>query len=127
MNTDRERSNSNVMGTDPIAGRERVSTERKNDKVSTEPPGILRENSVTSSTVVSGGLAARKWNTDIPVILPHERVFPIQIGSELFRLSGASISSDGMWLIRLSCVYITPDLDCLAVWEAMGWPEIMIY
>ena len=31
----------------------------------------------------------------IPHILPHERVFPIQIGSELFKLSGASISSDG--------------------------------
>ncbi|RMD42996.1 hypothetical protein DV735_g2120, partial [Chaetothyriales sp. CBS 134920] len=29
-----------------------------------------------------------------PSILPPERVFPIQIGSELFRLSGASISSD---------------------------------
>lgn len=31
----------------------------------------------------------------IPLILPHERVFPIQIGSELFKLSGASLSSDG--------------------------------
>jgi len=30
----------------------------------------------------------------IPRYLPHERVFPIQIGSELFKLSGASISSD---------------------------------
>ncbi|KAF6820418.1 btb poz domain-containing protein, partial [Colletotrichum musicola] len=30
----------------------------------------------------------------IPQFLPHERVFPIQIGSELFKLSGASISSD---------------------------------
>ncbi|KAM7206423.1 hypothetical protein V8F20_002772 [Naviculisporaceae sp. PSN 640] len=30
----------------------------------------------------------------IPKILPHERVFPIQIGCELFKLSGASISSD---------------------------------
>ncbi|KAK8087116.1 hypothetical protein PG994_002090 [Apiospora phragmitis] len=30
----------------------------------------------------------------IPKILPHERVFPIQIGTELFKLSGASISSD---------------------------------
>ena len=30
-----------------------------------------------------------------PSILQPERVFPIQIGSELFRLSGASISSDG--------------------------------
>ena len=29
-----------------------------------------------------------------PSILPRENVFPIQIGSELFRLSGASISSD---------------------------------
>ena len=33
----------------------------------------------------------------IPKILPHERVFPIQIGTELFKLSGASISSDGVF------------------------------
>jgi len=32
-----------------------------------------------------------------PSILPPEKVFPIQIGSELFRLSGASISSDGLY------------------------------
>jgi hypothetical protein len=55
---------------------------------SQEIPGILREVDV---------IKPRKWNTDIPNILPHERVFPIQIGSELFRLSGASISSDGMY------------------------------
>ncbi|KAL1895365.1 hypothetical protein Cpir12675_003224 [Ceratocystis pirilliformis] len=30
----------------------------------------------------------------IPPYLPHERVFPIQIGTRLFKLSGASISSD---------------------------------
>ncbi|KAK4238815.1 hypothetical protein C8A03DRAFT_43484 [Achaetomium macrosporum] len=35
-----------------------------------------------------------KASHHIPKILPHERVFPIQIGSELFKLSGASISSD---------------------------------
>ncbi len=60
------------------------------------PPGILRE---TSNPL--NGLAAvpRRYNTDIPHILPHERVFPIQIGSELFRLSGASLSSDGMYLL----------------------------
>jgi hypothetical protein len=57
-------------------------------QISQEPPGILREEAVSK---------ARKWNTDIPNILPHERVFPIQIGSELFRLSGASISSDGTY------------------------------
>jgi hypothetical protein len=33
--------------------------------------------------------------TKVPHILPHERVFPIQIGGDLFKLSGASISSDG--------------------------------
>ncbi|KAH8599491.1 hypothetical protein B0O99DRAFT_612125 [Bisporella sp. PMI_857] len=55
------------------------------EKRSTAPPGILRDPAL---------LPARKLNTDIPHILPHERVFPIQIGQELFRLSGASISSD---------------------------------
>lgn len=30
-------------------------------------------------------------------ILPPEKVFSIQIGSKLFRLSGASISSDGQF------------------------------
>ncbi|QSZ30717.1 hypothetical protein DSL72_000275 [Monilinia vaccinii-corymbosi] len=47
-----------------------------------DPPGILRKPQ------------ARKWNTDIPNYLPHEKVFPIQIGTECFRLSGASLSSD---------------------------------
>jgi len=44
----------------------------------------------------------RKLQPDIPHILPHEKVFPIQIGSELFRLSGASISSDGQYDSYLS-------------------------
>jgi hypothetical protein len=30
-------------------------------------------------------------------LLPAEKVFPIQIGSALFRLSGASITSDGLY------------------------------
>ncbi|KAK6610911.1 BTB/POZ domain-containing protein [Botrytis cinerea] len=47
-----------------------------------DPPGIMRNPE------------ARNWNTDIPNDLPHEKVFPIQIGTELFRLSGASLSSD---------------------------------
>lgn len=50
-----------------------------------DPPGILRNPE------------ARGWNADIPNHLPHEKVFPIQIGTELFRLSGASLSSDGMY------------------------------
>ena len=39
-----------------------------------------------------------KQKPSSPSILPPEKVFPIQIGSELFRLSGASISSDGLFL-----------------------------
>ena len=34
-------------------------------------------------------------NPAIPMVLPARKVFPIQIGDKLFRLSGASISSDG--------------------------------
>ncbi|KAK9459256.1 uncharacterized protein V1516DRAFT_679425 [Lipomyces oligophaga] len=33
-------------------------------------------------------------NLNIPRVLPHEQVFPIQVGDTLFRLSGASLSSD---------------------------------
>jgi hypothetical protein len=62
------------------------SREENQSGVFAEIPGILRD------PVAAG---ARKMNTDIPNILPHEKVFPIQIGSDLFRLSGASISSDG--------------------------------
>ena len=37
-------------------------------------------------------------------VLPAGKVFPIQIGSELFRLSGASISSDGKCITRSGVV-----------------------
>ena|ERR1700710_2733109 len=77
--------NGNGNGT----GMKKGSVTPGEEKHSTEPPGILRDPSIAQ---------ARRWNTDIPNILPHERVFPIQIGTELFRLSGASISSDGMCL-----------------------------
>ncbi len=46
----------------------------------------------------------------IPNILPHERVFPVQIGSELFKLSGASISSDGASSSSLTHHSPTPSL-----------------
>ena len=35
-----------------------------------------------------------------PMVLPARKVFPIQIGDKLFRLSGASISSDGKSMFR---------------------------
>jgi hypothetical protein len=37
-----------------------------------------------------------------PLVLPARKVFPIQIGDKLFRLSGASISSDGKSMSRCS-------------------------
>lgn len=47
-----------------------------------------------NASSASSGATVLKLISKIPHILPHERVFPIQIGSELFKLSGASISSD---------------------------------
>ncbi|KAI9810107.1 MAG: hypothetical protein M1827_006718 [Pycnora praestabilis] len=46
------------------------------------PPGIVRQEQ-------------RRTVPEKSPLLPPEKVFPIQIGSELFRLSGASLSSDG--------------------------------
>lgn len=46
----------------------------------------------------------------VPDILPHARVFPIQIGSELFKLSGASICSDGETAPLVQMVQMVPML-----------------
>ncbi|KAH7177510.1 hypothetical protein DER46DRAFT_621380 [Fusarium sp. MPI-SDFR-AT-0072] len=61
----------------------------------------LHTNTVTMTSIASsdaGNLTVEPLSernvSRIPLILPHERVFPIQIGSELFKLSGASLSSD---------------------------------
>lgn len=48
--------------------------------------------------------ANRVLPNEIPQLLPHESVFPIQIGSELFKLSGASISSDGQLPSSYPCI-----------------------
>ena len=40
--------------------------------------------------------------------LPHEKGFPIQVGSELFRLSGASIMSDGQYITYTPVSFIEP-------------------
>jgi hypothetical protein len=52
------------------------------------------QNSHPKPTPMSIQPSSLQLVSKIPKILPHERVFPIQIGSELFKLSGASISSD---------------------------------
>ncbi|EXJ83549.1 hypothetical protein A1O1_07172 [Capronia coronata CBS 617.96] len=67
------------------------------------PPGSRRIRVSSTSTprppqnVTEGSTGNRGTRTASghpPSILPPEKVFPIQIGSDLFRLSGASISSD---------------------------------
>lgn len=56
-----------------------------------------RPQQATASTPSAQSTGGSKVPSSHPPssILPPEKVFPIQIGSELFRLSGASISSDG--------------------------------
>lgn len=39
--------------------------------------------------------AQEEFNTNIPHLLPHAQVYKIQVGPRLFKLSGASLSSDG--------------------------------
>ena len=53
-------------------------------------PSILRQRQIEAFRDGKGGL-------------PAEKGFPIQVGSELFRLSGASIMSDGLQLASLAC------------------------
>uniref|UniRef100_A0A0B7K4Y0 Potassium channel tetramerisation-type BTB domain-containing protein n=1 Tax=Bionectria ochroleuca TaxID=29856 RepID=A0A0B7K4Y0_BIOOC len=54
-----------------------------------------RGSSLAASNGPGSSEAPQEQNvTKIPHILPHERVFPVQIGGELFKLSGASLSSD---------------------------------
>ena len=59
---------------------------------------------VAASSAAKGTGILYKQRPSSPSILPPEKVFPIQIGSELFRLSGASISSDGLFIHLQFCV-----------------------
>jgi len=45
-------------------------------------------------TIVAPERPTEATITRIPEILPHGRMFPIQIGTELFKLSGLALSSD---------------------------------
>lgn len=56
----------------------------------------------TRAPLNSGGATRRSTDSGTPMVLPARKVFPIQIGDKLFRLSGASISSDGQCLPNTS-------------------------
>lgn len=49
---------------------------------SSPPPGVIAQTTTY-------------FDPNIPRILPHENMYKIQIGSKLFKISGASLSSDG--------------------------------
>jgi hypothetical protein len=59
--------------------------------------GSVRSPTAVPKPAAKGTGILYKPKPSAPSILPPEKVFPIQIGSELFRLSGASISSDGLF------------------------------
>lgn len=44
----------------------------------------------TNVSIVEG-----HFDPNIPQILPHDKMYNIQIGTKLFKISGASLSSDG--------------------------------
>jgi hypothetical protein len=84
------RSGAAVAGQQGRRGRQSAST------AATTPRPGLEPISTTASGEQRGSFrGTRHPSGHPPSILPPEKVFPIQIGSELFRLSGASISSDG--------------------------------
>jgi hypothetical protein len=73
--------------TEPASRGDTESQRRKEQSKGTGPQGRVIDVSKPRRVVESPGVSD---------MLPAGKVFPIQIGSELFRLSGASISSDGM-------------------------------
>lgn len=73
--------------------KKRSSLDMGEDVLSSRP-GAAEEKRQRSS--VDGRALPIERSSPLP--LPARKVFPIQIGDKLFRLSGASISSDGMFI-----------------------------
>jgi hypothetical protein len=74
--------------TDPASQGNTELSKKKEQSKGTGPQGRVIDVSKPRRVVESPGRS--------DTMLPAGKVFPIQIGSELFRLSGASLSSDGM-------------------------------
>jgi hypothetical protein len=77
-----------------------------NRQKSSDNGGLLRTTITSQASGNQGagrppGIVRGKSQASTPSILPAEKVFPIQIGSELFRLSGASIASDGLYSLLI--------------------------
>ena len=68
---------------------------------------LAAEAEAPRSSETSSGPRRTLTDPSIPMVLPARKVFPIQIGNRLFRLSGASISSDGKHFYRSSILRAT--------------------
>jgi hypothetical protein len=62
-------------------------------------PGTGNSSGYTAAQAPNSGPHNESTINNIPQILPHNRVFPIQVGDELFKLSGASLSFDGALVV----------------------------
>ena len=89
-NTGSTRAGSSSSRPQAVAAADRGSPHRPQVRIpsSATSPFATRTNPPPRNRAIPAGLP-------LPSILPPEKVFPIQIGSDLFRLSGASIASDG--------------------------------
>ena len=76
----------------PAPSRQRSETEGSESR---NRPSATDADARSQSGTGTGRQVRTLEDPSIPMVLPPRKVFPIQIGDKLFRLSGASISSDG--------------------------------
>jgi len=74
-----------------------TASRRSRPSTGSTPRATVNIPSAASQSQGRSSRGSRVPSANPPSILPPEKVFPIQIGSDLFRLSGASISSDGLF------------------------------
>lgn len=91
---------------DLAGSRQNPSRRPRHQSTESTPRPPLNASASSQSSARHRTSGTRTATAHPPSILPPEKVFPIQIGSELFRLSGASISSDGT--VRLDFVTMEP-------------------
>lgn len=75
-----------------------MSTQSDNSR----EPAIANSNNIQDGRYVTNAMSLSPvsamhghYDPNIPQILPHDKMYKIQVGQQLFRISGASLSSDG--------------------------------
>jgi len=90
-------TSSNLLGGRKPANKAAAASSRgkRRQPTGSTPRAAMSQPSGPPQSPIRPSQGNREPSAHPPSVLPREKVFPIQIGSELFRLSGASISSDG--------------------------------